>query len=41
MVKRISTDFEIISKPNTIIETTVKTISEANETFDHCLYGIR
>src|ERR671919_1927354 len=37
MVKCTSTNFEIISKPNTIIETTVKTISEANETFDYCL----
>lgn len=37
MVKCTSTDFEIISKPNTVIETTVKTISEANETFDYCL----
>jgi two-component system, OmpR family, sensor histidine kinase VicK len=37
MVKCTSTDFEIISKPNTVIETTVKTISEANGTFDYCL----
>jgi hypothetical protein len=37
MIKSTNTDFERISKPNIVIETTVKTISDAKETFDYCL----
>lgn len=37
MIKSTNTDFKRISKPNIVIETTVKTISDAKETFDYCL----
>jgi hypothetical protein len=37
MVKHTNIDFEMISKPNIVIETTAKTISDAKETFDYCL----
>jgi hypothetical protein len=37
IVKRTNLDFKIISKPNTVIETTVKTISDTKKTFDYCL----
>jgi hypothetical protein len=37
MIKRVNIDFKIISKPNIVIETTVKTILGAKETFDYCL----
>jgi hypothetical protein len=37
MVKRANNDFKIISKPNIVIETAVKTILGTEETFDYCL----
>lgn len=37
MVKHANIDFKIISKPNTVIETTARTVLGAKEKFDYCL----
>jgi hypothetical protein len=37
MVKRANIDLKIISKPSIVIETTVKAILDAKQTFDYCL----